>query len=61
MEGQVEEVIAALEQRQKELGVPEAKESETSPRRVVADTLGVSAEHTRSGCNTTSTVGRACR
>ena len=35
-QGKVGEMIAELEQRQKELGVPEAKESETSPRQVVA-------------------------
>ncbi len=38
-QGKVGEMIAELEQRQKELGVPEAKESETSPRQVVAAAL----------------------
>jgi hypothetical protein len=38
-QGQVTRVIAALEQRQAELGVPEKDESETSPRQVVAKTL----------------------
>jgi hypothetical protein len=37
--GRVAEVIAELEQRQKELGLPEAGDSETSPRQVVADAL----------------------
>jgi hypothetical protein len=37
--GRVAEVIAELEQRQKELGLPEAGESATSPRQVVADAL----------------------
>ena len=35
--GRVEEVIAALEVRQSELGTPEEADGETSPRRVVAD------------------------
>jgi hypothetical protein len=38
-QGQVVRVIAALEQRQAELGPPEEGEPETSPRRVVARTL----------------------
>jgi hypothetical protein len=38
-EGRVAEVIAALEQRQTELGLPAAGDSETSPRQVVADAL----------------------
>jgi hypothetical protein len=38
-QGKVAEVIAELEQRQKELGVPAAEESETSPRQVVAAAL----------------------
>ncbi len=37
--GRVAEVIAELEQRQKELGLPAAGDSETSPRQVVADAL----------------------
>ena len=32
-------MIAELEQRQQELGLPEAGDSETSPRQVVADAL----------------------
>jgi hypothetical protein len=35
----VSRVIAALEQRQAELGVPDKDEAETAPRRVVAKTL----------------------
>ena len=38
-QGRVGEVIVELEQRQKEGGRPEAEESETSPRQVVADAL----------------------
>lgn len=38
-QGQVTQVIAALEQRQLELGPPEADEAETSPRQVVATAL----------------------
>lgn len=38
-QGQVQCVIAALEQRQAELGLPEPDESETTPRQVVAKTL----------------------
>ncbi len=37
--GRVEEVIAALEVRQSELGAPEEADGETSPRRVVAEAL----------------------
>jgi hypothetical protein len=37
--GHVEEVIAALEVRQSELGAPEEADGETSPRRVVAEAL----------------------
>ena len=37
--GRVEEVIAALETRQSELGIPEEADGETSPRCVVAETL----------------------
>jgi hypothetical protein len=37
--GRVAEVITELESRQKELGLPEAGDSETSPRQVVADAL----------------------
>jgi hypothetical protein len=38
--GQVDRVIAALEARQSELGLPENSDAKTSPRRQVADTLG---------------------
>lgn len=38
--GQVQRVIAALEQRQQELGAPDAGEAESSPRSQVAKTLG---------------------
>jgi hypothetical protein len=38
-QGRVAEVITELERRQEELGLPTKDESETSPRRVVADTL----------------------
>ena len=38
-QGKVTRVIAALEQRQAELGLPEKDEAETSPRQVVARTL----------------------
>ena len=38
-QGQVAQVIAALEQRQAELGLPEPDEAATSPRQVVATTL----------------------
>jgi len=38
--GQVQQVIAALQQRLDELGEPEASEPETSPRKQVAKTLG---------------------
>lgn len=38
-QGQVTRVIAALAERQAELGVPAKDESETSPRQVVAQTL----------------------
>ena len=37
--GRVDEVIAALEVRQSELGIPEEVDGETSPRRVVAEAL----------------------
>src|SRR5262249_1085534 len=37
--GRVDEVIAALEGRQSELGTPEEVDGETSPRRVVAEAL----------------------
>ena len=37
--GQVEQVIAALQVRQNELGLPEKEESEESPRKKVADAL----------------------
>jgi hypothetical protein len=38
-QGRVAEVIAELEQRQKESGLPEAEDSATSPRPVIADAL----------------------
>lgn len=38
--GQVRRVIAALEQRQQELGLPDAAEPENSPRHQIAKTLG---------------------
>jgi hypothetical protein len=38
--GQVEAVIAALTERQQELGLPAADEAETSPRNRVAESLG---------------------
>lgn len=38
--GQVDRVIAALEERQQELGLPEKNDAKTSPRKQVADTLG---------------------
>jgi hypothetical protein len=38
-QGQVSRVIAALEQRQAELGLPDKDEAETAPRQVVAKTL----------------------
>lgn len=38
--GQVQQVIAALEQRLEELGLPEVDEADSSPRRQVAKTLG---------------------
>jgi hypothetical protein len=38
--GQVQRVTAALQQRQQELGVPDASEPESSPRSQVAKTLG---------------------
>jgi hypothetical protein len=37
--GRIEEVIAALEVRQSELGAPEEADGETSPRRIVAEAL----------------------
>jgi hypothetical protein len=43
--GRVEHVIAALELRQKELGQPTKDEPETSPRRIVATTLGYLQTH----------------
>jgi hypothetical protein len=38
--GQVDQVIAALELRQQELGLPEKSDAKTLPRKQVADTLG---------------------
>jgi hypothetical protein len=43
--GEVQEVIAALAQRQRELGVPEADESETSARAIVAQALTYLQNH----------------
>jgi hypothetical protein len=43
--GEVHEVIAALAQRQRELGVPDAEESETSPRGIVAQALTYLQNH----------------
>ena len=44
-QGRVAEVITELERRQEELGSPTADESETSPRRVVADGLRYLRNH----------------
>ena len=44
-QGRVAEVITELERRQEELGLPAADESETSPRRVVADGLRYLRNH----------------
>jgi hypothetical protein len=44
-QGQVAEIIAALEVRQAELGLPHQDEPETSPRRVVAKTLTYLGNH----------------
>jgi len=44
-QGRVAEVIQELEQRQEELGLPGADESESSPRRVVADGLRYLKNH----------------
>jgi hypothetical protein len=44
-QGRVAEVIAALEGRQAELGLPEEDEPETSPRRVVEQTLTYLRNH----------------
>ncbi len=44
-QGRVAEVIAALEARQGELGVPAEEEPETSPRQVVAQTLTYLGNH----------------
>jgi hypothetical protein len=43
--GEVSQVIAALAQRQLELGVPEADESESSPRAIVAQALTYLQNH----------------
>jgi hypothetical protein len=43
--GQVEQVITALESRQQELGKPTEDEPATSPRQVVATTLGYVRNH----------------
>jgi hypothetical protein len=44
-QGEVAQVIAALALRQAELGLPEADESETSPRSIVARALGYLHNH----------------
>lgn len=44
-QGQVSRVIAALRQRQAELGLPEKDEAETSPRQVVSKTLTYLENH----------------
>jgi hypothetical protein len=44
-QGQVSWVIAALSQRQAELGLPEKDEAETSPRQVVRKTLAYLENH----------------
>ncbi len=44
-QGEVERVIAALAERQMELGIPDQDESESSPRRVVAKALGYLQNH----------------
>lgn len=44
-QGQVAQVIAALAQRQAELGAPEPADGETSPRRLVADALTYLQNH----------------
>ena len=44
-QGEVSQVIAALQQRQAELGLPEKDEAETSPRQVVSKTLTYLENH----------------
>lgn len=44
-EGDVEKIIAALAQRQAELGVPQASDGETHPRQIVATALGYLQNH----------------
>ncbi len=44
-QGEVEKLIAALAQRQMQLGMPEKDEAETSPRQVVAQALGYLQNH----------------
>jgi len=44
-QGQVEQIIAELAQRQAELGVPESSDGETSPRRLVAEALTYLQNH----------------
>jgi hypothetical protein len=48
--GQVERVISALESRQSELGQPTKDEPETSPRRIIATTLGYLRTHKARMC-----------
>ena len=44
-EGAIEKIIAALAQRQAELGIPQASDGETHPRQVVATALGYLQNH----------------
>jgi hypothetical protein len=44
-QGEVSKVIAALEERQREVGLPQAEAPETSPAQVVAKTLGYLRNH----------------
>lgn len=44
-QGQAEQIIAELAQRQAELGLPESSEGETSPRRLVAEALTYLQNH----------------
>jgi hypothetical protein len=44
-QGQAEQIIAELAQRQAELGVPESAESDSSPRRLVAEALTYLQNH----------------
>ena len=44
-QGEVEKIIAALAQRQAELGIPQASDGETHPRQIVAAALGYLQNH----------------